>query len=186
MTKKKKEPAKKATDKTTTKPKTTRKTKDGEVILTGKDKERYHNLLEELEAVCRHYAQADGEKKHAVGIFNDELAAISKRKEGILKDIDNLKRPLPLFDQPGPPVKFCEWAGCKDPQQAGSVYCKKHDKEHTKLRKKEADKKKQKPKEIRRCASSRCMNNAEKKSTLCKMHIDKLNKKKKATTKKKK
>lgn len=142
MTKKKDTAKKKPTEKKN-KPKTTKKTEQAppeEIKLTGKDLERYHNLLEELEAVCRHYAETDSKKKIEMAVFNEQLTAINKRKEGILKDIDNLKRPLPLFDEPGPPVKFCDWSGCKDPEQAGSTYCKKHDEESTKLRKAAASK----------------------------------------------
>lgn len=97
------------------------------IELSKEDQKRYHNLLEELEAVCRHYATVDAEKTETNKTFKEELSAITKRKEGILKSIDTLKRPLPLFS--GKPLAVCKWTKCSDQSDEGSDYCKKHDKE---------------------------------------------------------
>lgn len=114
--------------------------KEKKVELSKADKERYHNLLEELEAVCRHYATVDAEKTETNKGFKEELTEITKRKEGILKSIDTLKRPLPLFS--GKPLAVCKWDKCSDQSSESSDYCKKHDKEHMLLTRKAVAEKK--------------------------------------------
>jgi hypothetical protein len=120
--------------------KTAKKETPQQVTERRQNEQRVAGLLEELEATRRHYHEVKGKKTIEMKDFNEQLKAIEKREEGILRDIDNIERPLPLIDG-----MTCTWAGCKKPAIKGEEYCADHKKEHGKLKNGKKSKNKKTP-----------------------------------------